>query len=607
MRHIVSFGLLLSSLFFIGCNTSYDDSAVWDEFAEINERLERLEEQCNQMNTNLVALQNIVQALMNHDFVTNISPIITDGKSIGYTITFSKSGSITILNGTDGEDGHTPLIGVKQASDGDFYWTIDGEWLHDEDGNKIKASTAANNEDGITPKLKIEDGWWYVSYDGGDKWERLGKAYDTQSSNTIFSSITQDNENVYFNLTDGTTISIPRYISLKLNLDLSNIERFEPNTLYEIPYSVEGSNQRVEIEVSSSADILAKVVADNYKQLEGSIMIQTGEKLTEYSKVIVFASSGQSVVMQTITFEDDKLQILNESTKHITKEGGKITLDFMTNVEHRISIPETAQNWISVAEKSRAVLPHSITLDIKENKGSTRSAIVTIEATSGTQYIEFNIIQDSANPNQPSANELWYTSSDKQIITPYNTAAFGANVASNVYDSKHGVIQFDRAISAIGEQAFMNASQLTGITLSESITKIGKSAFRRCSELTEFVAPNSLEKIESGAFLRCEKLSTLILQEGLISIGDDAFAYCLSLSDISLPASLQTIGYGAFANCTALKSISLHGSTPPALSDKAFQNISAEAIIYVPANAVDRYKAAPGWKSYAQMIVGQDF
>jgi hypothetical protein len=202
---------------------------------------------------------------------------------------------------------------------------------------------------------------------------------------------------------------------------------------------------------------------------------------------------------------------------------------------------------------------------------------------------------------------LWYTSSDKQIITPYNTAAFGANVASNVYDSKHGVIQFDRAISAIGEQAFMNASQLTGITLSESITKIGKSAFRRCTELTEFVAPNSLKKIESGAFLRCEKLSTLILQEGLSTIGDDAFAYCLSLSDISLPASLQTIGYGAFANCTALKSISLHGSTPPELSDKAFQNISAEAIIYVPANAVDRYKTTPGWKSYAQMIVGQDF
>ena len=34
----------------------------------------------------------------------------------------------------------------------------------------------APGKDGITPQLKIEDGYWYVSYDNGSTWTRLSKA-----------------------------------------------------------------------------------------------------------------------------------------------------------------------------------------------------------------------------------------------------------------------------------------------------------------------------------------------------------------------------------------------------------------------------------------------
>lgn len=588
-----------------GCNSSYDDSAIWDEFAAMNERMERLEQQCNLMNTNLVALQNIVQALMSHDYITNLSPITTDGQIVGYTITFSKSGSITILNGTDGKDGHTPQIGVRQASDGIYYWTIDGEWLHDEDGNRIKAAATSDATNGITPKLKIEDGWWYVSYDEGRSWERLGKAHDTSPSNSIFTSITQDQNNVYFHLTDGTTITIPRHATLSLRLDMSRIDRFLPNSHYEIAYTVEGCSERVEIEVSSSADIMAKVEADDYTQLSGVIHIQTSDKLTEFSKVIVFVGYGQSVIMQTITFEDEKLQILNGSTKHISKSGGHTVLEFMTNVKCEVNIPETARSWISVAEPTRAAYPNAITLTIAENKGSTRSATVAVESIDGSLRIEYSIIQESADLNQPSANELWYTSTDRKIISPYDPAAFGAAITSNVYDARRGAILFDRAITKIGEQAFMNVARLTEVTLPEGVTTIGQSAFRRCSSLTKFLTPQSLKSIESSAFLRCDALSELILNEQLSTIGDDAFAYCSALTSVTMPASLQSIGYGAFANCSSLTTIIIEATTPPLLSDNVFQKINPEATIYVPIEATDKYKEAQGWKEYAQIIVGQ--
>ena len=34
----------------------------------------------------------------------------------------------------------------------------------------------SSGQDGITPRLKIEDGYWYVSYDNGSTWTRLSKA-----------------------------------------------------------------------------------------------------------------------------------------------------------------------------------------------------------------------------------------------------------------------------------------------------------------------------------------------------------------------------------------------------------------------------------------------
>ena len=145
------------------------------------------------MNTNITALETIVAVLQSNDMITGIVEIKKDGKVIGYTITFSKHDSITIYhgesgqNGTDGKDGITPVIGVAQDTDGVYYWTLNGEWLLDDNGNKLPVSgkdgqngadgkDGANGKDGITPLLKIENGYWYISYDNGATWTESGKA-----------------------------------------------------------------------------------------------------------------------------------------------------------------------------------------------------------------------------------------------------------------------------------------------------------------------------------------------------------------------------------------------------------------------------------------------
>ena len=154
MKRFLLSVVLATSLALTSCK--FDDSDIWDKFGEMEEsirdheqRISVLEELCKQMNTNIEALQTLVDALEKRDYITNISPIREDGVVIGYTISFGKSDTITIYhgqdgkdgaNGTDGKDGYTPQIGVKKDTDNIYYWTLDGEWLLDGKGNKIQAN-----------------------------------------------------------------------------------------------------------------------------------------------------------------------------------------------------------------------------------------------------------------------------------------------------------------------------------------------------------------------------------------------------------------------------------------------------------------------------------
>lgn len=207
--------LLCAGLMVTGC---YDDSALREQIGGVNEqlqdhesRLKELERLTAQQNTNISSLQTIVTALQDRDYVTSVAPINEGDKVVGYTINFSKSGAVTIYNG---KDGYVPAIGAKQdESDGQWYWTVDGEWMRDSEGDKVRAS-AVDGEDGqpgVTPTLKIVDGYWYVSYDGGKTWEEetLGQATG-EKGDSMFSDVTYDDDFLYITMADGETLSIPR-------------------------------------------------------------------------------------------------------------------------------------------------------------------------------------------------------------------------------------------------------------------------------------------------------------------------------------------------------------------------------------------------------------
>ena len=186
--HIPS--IILALLLFFSCG-GYDDSALSKRVSDLESRLTALE---TKVNTNTSSLQALADAVKNGDSITGFKEL--SDKS-GYVISFKSGGTITILHGTDGK---TPVIGVKADSDGTYYWTVDGEWLL-AGGKKVKAE----GKDAVTPTFKIDNKDWYVSYDGGQSWTKLGKA----TGDEMFKSVTVEDGCLKVVLADGSALSIP--------------------------------------------------------------------------------------------------------------------------------------------------------------------------------------------------------------------------------------------------------------------------------------------------------------------------------------------------------------------------------------------------------------
>ena len=200
-------GILTIIALATACET-FDATQIWDKLNEHEARIEELETLCRRLNTNVASLQSIVAVLQSNDHVTDIVKIMENGVEVGYSITFAKSGTVTLYHGANAA---APTIGVKKTASGEYYWTINGEWLTDENGSMISATVQDPSAGYITPQFRVADDIWYISYDNGNTWRPT-----EQASESFFQSVTYDQSNLYVTLSDGTSVTIPRKTSDKV-------------------------------------------------------------------------------------------------------------------------------------------------------------------------------------------------------------------------------------------------------------------------------------------------------------------------------------------------------------------------------------------------------
>lgn len=122
---------------------------------DLKDRVDTLEAKVaaleSKVNENVSSIAKLAEAAAK---AVTIASVTENDDKTSYTIKFSDGQTAVLTNGKDAE---APVVGMKEF-EGEFYWTVNGEFMTN-NGAKVPVS-------GKTPQFKIQDGKWYVSYDG---------------------------------------------------------------------------------------------------------------------------------------------------------------------------------------------------------------------------------------------------------------------------------------------------------------------------------------------------------------------------------------------------------------------------------------------------------
>ena len=87
------------------------------------------------------------------------------------------------------------------------------------------------------------------------------------------------------------------------------------------------------------------------------------------------------------------------------------------------------------------------------------------------------------------------------------------------------------------------------------------------------------------------------------SIGNYAFYNCSSLTAITIPKSVRWIGGWAFEGCSSLADVYCYAEKVPLTDSYAFYDSNNKnAILHVPASALETYKTTAPWSSFGTIV-----
>ena len=136
-----------------------------------------------------------------------------------------------------------------------------------------------------------------------------------------------------------------------------------------------------------------------------------------------------------------------------------------------------------------------------------------------------------------------------------------------------------------------------------NVNSIEFSSFNGCTELETIIIGDNVLNIQTSAFSHLKKLKNITFNNKIEGISNYVFRGCTALTTLTFPKSINFFASGSFEDCPNLKTFIIKAETPPRVNTfPSLFSTGDEPTIYVPANSVENYKKAEGWKKYANKI-----
>ena len=238
----------------------------------------------------------------------------------------------------------------------------------------------------------------------------------------------------------------------------------------------------------------------------------------------------------------------------------------------------------SLKQLKTVSLANITSIPIYAFNGCTALVSITAPLVTTVNNYAFDSCTELTTVNMPSAYSIYtnaFSQSTKLSLISLNTS---------------------RALS-IGQNAFEECSSLRTFNFTK-ISSLGNKAFRYSGLVGDIDLSNSTIDIASGVFAYTGITS---FKSAGSTFAGDACLNCTSLKSVKIDRA-RTISSGAFKNCSSLEEIEVGTyrttSVCTLYASDVFDGCTSLAVIYVPDQQVNAYKAASNWSAYADKIKG---